>query len=227
MPNPIQTAPTANRLYGRAKGKALSSYQSGLIGTLLPQLSVVPDAPLAGLEAFNSRYLEIGFGAAEHILHRAKENPNDAYIGAEPFLNGVAKACAGIDRGEIQNIRLYNGDVRDLFPAMGRHSLDGIYVLFPDPWPKSRHNKRRIMSKTFIAQLHELIRPGGFLCFASDILDYVDWTLTRIDAHGGFDYAPKSKADFLTPYAGWPGTRYQKKAVREGRIPHYFTFITQ
>ncbi|WP_017931231.1 tRNA (guanosine(46)-N7)-methyltransferase TrmB [Robiginitomaculum antarcticum] len=222
-----QIPDTANRLYGRAKGKPLSAYQSGLIETLLPDISVSVDAPLYGLEQFDSRYLEIGFGAAEHILHRASENPRNAYIGAEPFLNGVAKACAGIDRGGLDNIRLYHGDVRDLFPAMGRHSLDGMYILFPDPWPKSRHNKRRIMSKEFITQIHGLIKPGGFLCFASDILDYVDWTLTRIDAHSGFGFSPDSKADFLTPYTGWPGTRYQKKATREGRIPHYFTFTAQ
>lgn len=225
--SPHKTSTPANRLYGRAKGKPLSAYQAGLIETFLPDIAINPEAPLKGLDGFTERWLEIGFGGAEHLLHRAAENENRVIIGAEPFLNGVAKCCAGMDRQKLDNIRLHHGDVRDVLPNIADESLDGLYILFPDPWPKARHNKRRILSSEFIAEVHRILKPGAPLYFASDIIDYVDWTLTRIDAHGGFGFTPKDKSDFLTPYEGWPGTRYQKKAIREGRVPHYFIFTRQ
>jgi len=213
------------RLWGRAKGKPLSPYQSGLVDTKLAGISIDASNPLAGLEDYDGIRLEVGFGGAEHLLHRAAENPNTGFIGVEPFLNGIAKALAGIERAGLTNIRLHHGDVWQFLENLPDNSLDHIDILYPDPWPKARHYKRRLIQEDLIGEFHRTLKPDMALNFASDIPSYIDWALVRILRHGGFKWDPKSCADWHTPYAGWPGTRYEAKAYREDRTPHYFRFV--
>lgn len=213
------------RLWGRAKGKPLSPYQSGLVETKLPGLSIDVKQPLAGLENYDRIRMEVGFGGAEHLLHRAAENPDIGFIGVEPFLNGVAKALAGIDRRGLSNIRLHHGDVWQFLENLPDNSLDHIDILYPDPWPKPRHYKRRLIQQDLIGEFHRTLQQGHELNFASDIPSYVDWALLRILKHGGFAWNAATCADWTTPYKGWSGTRYEAKAYREGRTPHYFRFV--
>jgi tRNA (guanine-N7-)-methyltransferase len=169
--------------------------------------------------------LEIGFGGSEHLIWQAEHNPNVAVLGAEPFLNGAAKAVAGVDELGLANVRVYQGDGRWITDNLPDASLDCLFVLFPDPWPKSRHNKRRIINPEFLTETHRILKPGGRVRFASDIISYVDWTLTRIHAHGGFIFPARKLSEWRTRPDDWPGTRYEAKAFREGRPCHYFEFI--
>lgn len=212
------------RLYGRAKGKPLRSIQQGLMDNLYPKVCIGDD-PLKGLSEFSKVWLEIGFGGSEHLIWQARHNPNTAVLGAEPFLNGTAKAVAGVDEYELPNVRIYHGDGRVVMDNLSDGSLECLFVLFPDPWPKARHNKRRIITPEFLSEVHRTLAPGGRFRFASDIIDYVDWTLTRVHAHGGFTWPAKKLEDWRTRPDDWPGTRYEAKAIREGRSCHYFEFI--
>ena len=215
------------RLYGRAVGKPLSAKQSRLVAEVLPTMSVppAPASPLGALETFDERWMEVGFGGGEHLLHMAKLYPNVGLIGLEPFLNGVAKVLTGVDKEGLDNIILHHGDARDVIDRMDNNCLDKLFVLFPDPWPKPRHFKRRILTADFIKQLGRVLKPGGEFRFASDIITYVDWTLDRVMADGGFTFTPSGSKDWLQPPTDWPGTRYEAKAFREGRVCHYFKFI--
>ena len=213
------------RLWGRAKGKPLSPYQSGLVETKLAGMSVDVENPMAGLEDFKSIRMEVGFGGAEHLLHRAAENPDTAFIGVEPFLNGIAKALAGIEAKGLTNIRLHHGDVWQFLENLPNASLEHIDILYPDPWPKLRHYKRRLIQEDIIGEFYRVLKPGRALHFASDIPSYIDWALVRILRHGGFKWNVEGCSDWQEPYKGWPGTRYEAKAYREGRTPHYFRFI--
>jgi len=218
------------RLWGRAKGKPLSRYQAGLVTDKLPSITLDIKEPLAGLLQYDNIRLEVGFGGAEHLLHRALENPDTGFIGVEPFLNGVAKALAGIEKlgqtnTRLTNIRLHPGDVWQFLETVPDNSLEHIDILYPDPWPKPRHYKRRLIKADLIAEFHRILKPGAELHFASDIPSYINWALVRILRHGGFIWSADSSADWQTPYAGWPSTRYEAKALREGRTPHYFKFV--
>jgi len=216
------------RTFGRAKGKALSPVQAELMERIFPKFDIGP-AILAGgnpLENISGKiWLEIGFGAAEHLLWQAKQNPDVTIIGVEPFLNGVAKAVRGLDMDGLTNLRLHRGDARDLLALLPDASLDRIFILFPDPWHKTRHYKRRLINTALIEQLHRVIVPNGVFRFGSDIPHYVDWTLTRLHRHGGFDWQARSQIDWNVRPEDWPSTRYLEKALREGRSGHFFEFI--
>lgn len=220
-----ETLPTPGRprLYGRAKGRPLRRIQQGLMDRLYPEIKIGDD-PLSGLESFKEIWFEIGFGGSEHLIWQAGHNPDVAVMGAEPFLNGVAKAVASVDELCLKNVRLYQGDGRDILDALPDGSLDAMFVLFPDPWPKARHNKRRIITPEFLDTIHSKLKSGGRFRFASDIIDYVDWALTRIHTHGGFDWPVTQMSDWRERPADWPETRYEAKAKREGRPCHYFEF---
>ncbi len=219
-----QRHPDRRKLWGRAKGKRLSPHQTSLMENLLPQLRALP-SPLENFEPNQRVTLEIGFGGGEHLLHLARRFPDEGFIGAEPFLNGVAKTLNGISNDGLKNIRIHHGDVSMVLQALPDACLERIYILYPDPWPKPRHYKRRLIQEEFIAELFRVLKPNAELRFASDIVSYVDWALARILRHGGFLWRANSAADWLTPYKNWPSTRYEAKAFREGRTPHYFTFI--
>lgn len=212
------------RLHGRSKGRPLRKAQAQLVKTLLPQISINPTNPLAGLNGDKPLWLEIGFGGAEHLLHIARRHADKTVFGAEPFLNGVAKALSGIEKDQLDNVRLHHGDVREVTDNLPDACLERVYVLFPDPWPKARHNKRRLLSEDYLAELARLVKPGGQLRFASDIADYVDWVLTRANFSAHWDFQPRNAEAWRTPYDGWPGTRYEAKAKKAGRVCHYLTF---
>ena len=215
---------TELRTFGRTKGKALSPYQQGLMETLYPKIKIGED-PLAGLDDFDAVWFEIGFGGAEHLIWQSQQNPNIACLGVEPFLNGVSKAVRGVDEHGLENLRVLQGDARDVLAVLPDESLSRLFILFPDPWPKARHNKRRIINEALLAQVHRVLKPGSEFRFASDIIHYVDWALWRIKSNGGFEMPHTENTDWRTRPSDWPQTRYEAKAIREGRPCHYFRFI--
>jgi len=165
-------------------------------------------------------WLEIGFGGGEHLAHQAELHPDINFVGAEPFINGIAKLLALIEEKRLTNIRIYDGDARYLLEALPDASLERIYLLYPDPWPKTRHAKRRLVSAETLAHFYRLLRPRGLFLFASDIANYVDWTREHISALGGFTEAGES----TQPFENWVRTRYETKAKREGRETVYLQF---
>ena len=215
------------RTYGRAKGKPLSPAQKALMDDAFPKVDfgaavVARENPIADITG--PIWLEIGFGGAEHLLWQAEQNPDVTLLGVEPFLNGVVKAVSGITQNDLKNIRLHRGDARDVLKLLPDASLERVFVLFPDPWHKARHNKRRIINMEFLEDLHRVIKPGGTFRFGSDIIHYVDWTLTRVKRHGGFDWPATSQDQWRVRPNDWPSTRYLEKAIREGRSGHFFEF---
>ncbi|MCW2274153.1 tRNA (guanine-N7-)-methyltransferase [Rhodoblastus acidophilus] len=216
--------------FGRRKGKTLRAYQAGLMETLLPEVQIDLSAPLSDPAALFANHpddlrLEVGFGGGEHLAADAASHPDRGYFGCEPFVNGVAKLMALIDAQDVRNIRVHPGDAGDLIDALPAGCLSGVCILYPDPWPKRRHKERRFVSDRMLARLARAMRPGAELRFASDIDDYVGWTLARVLRSADFIWPANSEAEWLTPYANWPGTRYEDKALREGRRPVYLTFI--
>ena len=216
------------RTFGRAKGKPLSSAQTALMDIEFPKVDfgeavAAQKNPIADIEG--PVWLEIGFGGAEHLLFQAEQNPEVTLLGVEPFLNGVVKAVSGITQNGLSNIRLHRGDARDVLKLLPDASLERVFVLFPDPWHKARHNKRRIINMEFLEDLHRVIKPGGTFRFGSDIIHYVDWTLTRVKRHGGFEWPATDQEQWRIRPDDWPSTRYLEKAIREGRSGHFFEFI--
>jgi tRNA (guanine-N7-)-methyltransferase len=216
------------RTFGRAKGRPLSPAQTVMMEESFPSLRWDVEngiEVLHNLTPITPIRLEIGFGGAEHLLHQARNNPDVHFLGAEPFLNGVVKAVQGcVDEG-LLNISLHHGDVRDVLKALPDACLDKVFVLFPDPWRKTRHHKRRLINPEFLGDIHRVLKPGHEFRFASDIIHYVDWTITRTHRHGGFAWPANNMGDWRTPPQDWCPTRYEAKAKREGRECHYFTFI--
>jgi tRNA (guanine-N7-)-methyltransferase len=211
--------------YGRRKGKGLRAGQDALLGTLLPRLRVDPADPAASFTGTPSElWLEIGFGGGEHLLAEARAHPDVGLVGCEAFVNGVAKVLAVVAREDVPNIRIWDGDAAELIRLMRPGSLGRVYLLYPDPWPKRRHRKRRFISPDNLAALARLMRPGAELRFATDIDDYAGWALARVLASASFRWTAERAADWRRPWDGWPGTRYEAKAAREARRPIYLTF---
>ncbi len=202
--------------YGRRRGKSLRRHHLDLMEELLPKLRVDLNDPLPAGEV----WLEIGFGGGEHLAHQAGLLPSVNFIGAEPFRNGVAKLLAHIEKNALSNIRIHDDDVRYLLEKLPPASLAKIFVLYPDPWPKKRHQDRRIVNADTLKQFHALLKREGEFLFASDITDYVDWTLRECEAHGGFELLSDSEE----PFESWIQTRYEAKAKREGRETRYLRF---
>ena len=217
------------QLYGRSKGKALRAAQAGRVANQLPELTIDIAAlkvDPASLFSFKPRALrlEIGFGGGEHLAAMAKAEPDVAFFGVEPFLNGVAKLLAMIEAENLHNLRLLRGDGRDILAALPEDVLDRVYLLYPDPWPKRRQRKRRIVDAAFLGEVARVIRPGGEFRFATDIDDYAGWTLARMPDVPEFHWMAETASDWLTPWPAWHRTRYEEKAIREGRVPGYFRF---
>lgn len=207
-----------HKFYGRRKGHALRRNHLQLLDALLPRLRIDLAAPLAGLTP--PVHLEVGFGGGEHLAHQAALHPDISFIGAEPFVNGVAKLLALIEKKKLANIRIHDGDVRYLLEALPQASLERIYLLYPDPWPKARHAKRRFVNAENLSHIHRLLKPGGLFLFASDITDYVAWTREAVRTHGGF----VEEGDGTRPFEDWVETRYEAKARREDRGPANLRF---
>jgi tRNA (guanine-N7-)-methyltransferase len=193
---------------------------------LLPRVEVDLDALRRGslFAAGREVWLEIGFGGGEHLLARALERPDVGFIGCEPFVNGVAKLLAGIEAHGLDNVRVRSDDALALIDAAPEAAFSRIYLLYPDPWPKRRQQKRRFVSQANIALLARVLKPGGELRFATDIDDYAGWTLTRFLASPSFTWEAACADDWRAPWHGWAPTRYEAKARREGRGSAYLTF---
>ncbi len=191
----------------------------GLMETLLPQVAVDLSAPLHG--AKERRWLEIGFGGGEHLAHQAALNPDVTILGAEPYLNGVAKLLSEVEARDLNNVRIHYGDARVLLESLPAQSFERVYLLYPDPWPKARQNKRRFVNLGNLEQIHRVLKPGGDFWFASDIDDYVAWTREHVAASKLF----AEHGNDQEPFENWTRTRYEAKAVREGRGQNYLRFI--
>ena len=215
--------------FGRRKGHPLRAHQSELFATLLPRLAVDLGKPAQNLGALfpaptDDIRIEIGFGGAEHLIAQALGDPRVGFIGCEPFVNGMAKALAAIDAQKVGNIRLHHADAVDLLDWLPDNSLGRVDLLYPDPWPKRRHWKRRFVNTGNIARLARVLRPGGEFRFATDWANYAEWTLLRLTRAREFAWTAERADDWRKPWPGFTQTRYEAKAIREGRVPCYLVF---
>lgn len=206
-------------LYGRRRGKKLRVGQEALLDTLLPRLLVdVPPEPrkidltaLFGGE--RDVWLEVGFGAGEHLVWQAEHHPDVGLIGCEPYINGVAKCLAHIGRTGVSNVRLFTDDARLVMAALPPQSLGRAFVLFPDPWPKTRHHKRRFVQRSNLDVLARLLRPGAELRLATDDPSYLPWMVEHACLHPAFEWLAERPADWRSRPDDWPGTRYEQKML--------------
>ena len=207
---------TLNRLYGRSQGKPLRARQQELVDTLLPKIAVPADGPVTAHALFGndrSLHFEIGFGAGEHMADRADMLPDHGFIGAEPFLNGVAAALGHVDERGLGNIRLHHGDALEVLARIPDGALSFVYLLHPDPWPKARHAKRRMMNDGPVALIAAKLKPGGEFRFGTDHDIYLRHALMVMQRHtGSFEWLAQGPADWQKRPSGWSETRYERKA---------------
>ncbi|MBT5575264.1 MAG: tRNA (guanosine(46)-N7)-methyltransferase TrmB [Alphaproteobacteria bacterium] len=213
--------------YGRRKGRPLRNTARRLLEEDLPKY-LIPKS-LHNLTSLFSHqpekiFLEIGFGGGEHLAKEAKNAPQNGYIGAEPFLNGVGSLLKHCSDKKLDNVRIWPDDIRLQLAAWPIASLDGIFIMFPDPWPKSRHASRRIINKENLAEFARLIKEGGELRMASDHASAKNWILSGIMANPHFSWSVEHPDDWRVKPIQWPETRYMKKAIEEGRKPAWFKF---
>lgn len=216
--------------YGRRQGRKLRAHQKQLMKQLLPKVEIT--LPQTGqlnvkeifIPQVKQIWLEIGFGGGEHLLWQALHNEAIGFIGGEPYINGVAKLLARIEEHDIRNIRIYADDMRDALDALPDGVIDKAFLLFPDPWPKTRHRKRRFVSQENLNRLARVMKPGAELRIASDIADYIFWTLGQVRRHGGFEWQAQHPDDWRNRPPDWPQTRYEQKARLAGRKPSYLQF---
>ena len=236
-PAPMETkhpngAPWRN-FYGRRHGKTLRPSQLEYLDEDLSGLS--PGAvgweenpervPLevAGLFEGRPLWLEVGFGGGEHLVHQAATHREVGIIGCEPFINGVAMLLGKIREAGVTNLRVHPGDVRDLFDVLPDGTVEKAFLLYPDPWPKKRHHRRRFVTPEYLEPLARVMAPGAEFRVATDIPDYVRQTLEEVP-RAGFRWLAETPRDWREPWEDWHSTRYEQKALREGRVPHYLTF---
>ncbi len=223
MPDPA----SIRRLYGRRTGHKLRIGQAALVEYMLPQLAIPETGPLDAACLFgNDRplWLEIGFGRGEHMAAQAAANPNVGIIGAEPFLDGVVGALLEVrDRG-LTNIRLHNGDALDVLDRLPDASLDRVFLLHPDPWPKARHAKRRFANPGPLAIIARVLKPGGEFRLGTDHPVYCRWAMLQMAQSPDFDWLVESPVDFQVRPDDWPQTRYEAKARRLGHEVWYFRY---
>jgi tRNA (guanine-N7-)-methyltransferase len=214
------------RSYGRLKSRPIKPRQAALMETRLPELRIPggPVSPGELMPAAREVWLEIGFGGGEHMAAQAARAPEVLILGAEPFLNGVASAVRHIDEQGLANVRLQDGDVRDLIARLPDASLARVFILFPDPWPKARHHKRRLVQADTVAELARLLQPGGRLRFASDVAHYVDWALETISSNPEFRWTAGRADDWRIPPADHITTRYEEKRLGDC-APVFLDFV--
>lgn len=214
--------------FGRRKGKGLRAAQAGRIEDVLPRLRVPAEALPDPLALFPGRpvalRLEIGFGGGEHLAAQAQAHPDYAFIGCEPFVNGVAKLVAAVEAQGLTNIRIHDRDAVELLARLPAASCTRVDLLYPDPWPKRRQRKRRFVSDERLAAIARVLVPGGEFRFATDIDDYAAWTLQRVLRSPDLAWTATRADDWRAPWNGWTRTRYEAKAIREGRKPSYLVF---
>ena len=227
-------APWRN-FYGRIKGKGLRDSQERYLEEDLAALSPKgvtweenPDRKKADLREWFGRdcenWLEIGFGGGEHLVHQASLNPKVGIIGCEPYINGVAMLLGKIRQAKTDNLKVFAGDARDMMDVLPTGSINRAFLLYPDPWPKKKHHRRRFVTPEHLEPLAEVMAKGGILRVATDIEDYVRQTLEEVLQSGKFEWLAESADDWRNPWSDWISTRYEQKALREGRTPHYLTF---
>lgn len=225
----MNTASPERRLiqsYGRRRGRPLRSGRAALIASLLPRLEIAPPAAGVVLDPralFPTRvdevWLEIGFGGGEHLAAQAEAHRDVGFIGAEPYVNGLAGLLTRARDAGLDNLRLWPRDIRLLLPAFSAGSIGRVFVLFPDPWPKARHHKRRLVARPFLDELARVMAPGAELRLATDDPDYSAWMRDQLAAHPQF--APTGWADIHRRPPDWVATRYEAKALAAGRPPTY------
>jgi tRNA (guanine-N7-)-methyltransferase len=217
--------------FGRRKGKALRPHQAELMADTLPtirlDLSKPCPAPRELFGPVGDVHLEVGFGGGEHLAARALESPDIGFIGCEVFVNGVAKMLARIERLRLGNVRVWDDDAKHLMAWLPDNSIGRAYILYPDPWPKRRHRKRRFLGEAMLEEFARILRSGAELRFATDIDDYACYVLARVARTKGLRWTAETAGDWQRPWAGWGSTRYETKALREGRSPGYFTFVRE
>lgn len=223
---------TDKRWYGRRLGKPLRETRRRLLEQMLPKIRLDPQsAPLPAdlkdlfAQPVREVWLEIGFGGGEHLAAQAERNPDIGFIGCEPFINGVASLLKHLDGKNHGNVRVYDDDVRHLFGIMNDQSLDRIFILFPDPWPKARHHRRRIVKPETLVEYARLLNDGGELRFASDHQDYVSWALRHLLQNPDLQWQARYPQDWRLPPADWVETRYEQKALAKGISPAYLRFV--
>jgi len=213
------------RSFGRIKSRTLKPRQAALFDTLLPTIALPdptqgPIDPAALMPGAKAAWLEIGFGGGEHLAEQASRHPEAVMIGCEPFLNGVGSALRHIDERGLKNVRLHADDARDVMAALPDASLDRVMILFPDPWPKARHNKRRLVQDETVAEIARLLKPGGRVRFVTDWKDYADWALERFNRHPDLTWLAQEADDWRTAPADHVVTRYEEKKL--GDTPPIF-----
>ncbi|MFG1327386.1 tRNA (guanine(46)-N(7))-methyltransferase TrmB [Xanthobacter autotrophicus] len=228
MHHMIEETERHGAFYGRRIGKSLRGAQQDAMVRLLPTWRFALEEARTPAALFphdiSGLWLEIGFGGGEHLISHAARRPDMGFIGAEPFVNGMARMLVDLEKAGLSNIRLFGEDAALLLDRLPEASLDGADLFYPDPWPKRRHWKRRFVRPDNLDRLARAIRPGGVFRFASDVPHYVGWTLATVRNHGAFRWTAERADDWRQPYPHWPGTRYEAKALEEGRNPTYLTF---
>jgi tRNA (guanine-N7-)-methyltransferase len=210
--------------YGRRVGRGFTEQKSGLFESLLPHYVFTP--AMLPAHAFAETWLEIGFGGGEHLFHLAKHHPEALLIGAEAFRNGVSSLLEKIaDDSTVSNIRIFPDDIRLLLPQLPDGCLERVYLLFPDPWPKARHHKRRLLNHAFLDEISRLLKIGGYVQLATDHPDYSVWMLEHLQQRLDFEWDATCAADWENPPTPWVTTRYEHKARSEGRKPIFLKFM--
>ena len=224
-------SPASQRaFFGRRKGHPLKPRQAALFDTLLPRVALdiasPPPVDLCTLfaQTVDDLRLEIGFGGAEHLAAQAQANLQTGFIGTDAFVNAIAKALVAINEGGLTNIRLHFGDASELLDWLPDATFSRIDLLYPDPWPKRRHWKRRFIQHDNLTRLARILKKGGELRFATDIPDYAAYALARVMRSPDFTWTAECADDWRKPWRDFAGTRYETKAKREGRCPSYFIF---
>lgn len=222
-------------LYGRRRGKALRLGRRAALDRLLPALQITPDDFGAGTldprtlfkGAVDEVWLEIGFGAGEHLAAMAKAHPKVGFIGCEPFINGVARLLVDVDRDSLDNIRLVTDDAGLLLDCLETGSISRTFLLFPDPWPKRRHNKRRFIGPKNIDAMARVLKDGAHWRMATDHMDYCRWMLDHMTMAAEFKWLARRPGDWRIRPEDWPPTRYEGKGIEAGRPPAFLSFQRQ
>jgi len=221
------------RFYGRRYGRPLTPARRRLIDEALPAFALKLDQPTADLNAFfdpplSRFWLEIGFGAGEHLAALAADHPDVGFVGCEPYINGIgsllAKVCTNDAARRPKNIKIYPDDARLLLPNLPTAAFDRIYAMFPDPWPKTRHHRRRLIAPETLDEIARLLKPGGIFRMASDHMEYIRWTLFHVRRHAAFEWVARRPVDWRRRYDDSTPTRYEAKAVSKGAECVYLTF---
>jgi tRNA (guanine-N7-)-methyltransferase len=224
--HPLNVHGEPRAFFGRRSGKRLHKGQDRLYAENLPALEIaLPETTLDPRTLFPAATrieIEIGYGGGEHLARMASTNPTTGYIGCEVFSGGIAKLLEAADDLDLRNLRLFTDDALKLLVKLPPASLNAAYLLYPDPWPKSRHHKRRFISPTTLGELARVLKPGSVFRFATDIEDYANWTLAHIVRSPDFRFAPARPGIWHEPYPGWQPTRYEEKARLEGRMTSFY-----